>query len=64
MEVVLRIQKRLDSKWLKTGDLQRLVDPEGLYYLWNEMVKDGEVTGPFNEGLLNSAGIVAKKSKG
>lgn len=62
MDVVLRIQRRLDTKWVKT-DLQKLLDPDGLAYLWNEMVKDGEITGSFSDGLLNTAGITARKGK-
>lgn len=60
MDVVLRMQRRLDSKWVKT-DLQKLLDPDGLAHLWNEMVKDGEITGSFSDGLLNSAGITARR---
>ncbi|CAG7818352.1 unnamed protein product [Allacma fusca] len=62
MDVVLRIQRRLDSKWMKT-DLQKLLEPEGVAQLWNEMVKDGEVTGSFSDGLLNAAGITARKGE-
>ncbi|XP_058886345.1 E3 ubiquitin-protein ligase HERC2-like isoform X1 [Acipenser ruthenus] len=39
----LNPQARFDSKWLKT-DLQRAFSPGGLCELWNEMVKDGEIT--------------------
>ena len=62
MEIVLRIQRRLDSKWVKT-DLQKLLEPDGVAHLWNEMVKDGEITGAFSDGLLNAAGITARKGK-
>jgi len=60
MDFVLRIQRRLDTKWVKT-DLQKIWDPDGLSQLWNEMVKDGEITGSFSDGLLNAAGITARK---
>lgn len=62
MNVVLRIQLRLDSKWAKT-DLQKVLEPDGVYQLWNEMVKDGEITGSFSDGILNAAGITARKGK-
>ncbi|XP_041128227.1 E3 ubiquitin-protein ligase HERC2-like isoform X2 [Polyodon spathula] len=39
----LNPQARFDSKWLKT-DLQRAFSLGGLCELWNEMVKDGEIT--------------------
>jgi E3 ubiquitin-protein ligase HERC2 len=62
MDTVLRIQRRLDSKWVKT-DLQKIFDSEGLSQLWNEMVRDGEITGSFSDGLLNSAGITSRKGR-
>jgi len=62
MDIVLRIQQRLDSKWVKT-DLQRLLDSDGLTQLWNEMVRDGEITGSFSDGLLNAAGITSRRGK-
>lgn len=62
MNIVLRIQLRLDSKWAKT-DLQKALEPDGVYQLWNEMVKDGEITGSFSDGILNAAGITARKGK-
>lgn len=62
MDVTIRIQSRLDGKWLKT-DLQQALNVDGLSQLWNEMVKDGELTGSFSDGLLNSAGITARKGK-
>jgi len=60
MDLVLRIQRRLDSKWVKT-DLQKILDEDGLAQLWNEMVKDGEITGSFSDGLLNAAGVTSRK---
>ena len=60
MDIVLRIQRRLDSKWIKT-DLQKLLNSDGLAQLWNEMVRDGEITGSFSDGLLNAAGITSRK---
>ncbi|XP_068082847.1 E3 ubiquitin-protein ligase HERC2 [Anabrus simplex] len=62
LDIVVRTQSRLDSKWLKT-DLQQALNPDGLSHLWNEMVKDGELTGPFSDGLLNSVGITARKGE-
>lgn len=60
--IVLRMQLRLDSKWAKT-DLQKALEPDGVYQLWNEMVKDGEITGSFSDGILNAAGITARKGE-
>ena len=34
---------------------------EGLCILWNELVKDGEVLANIHEGLVNIAGVLAKK---
>ena len=60
--ITLRPQPRLDIKWLKS-DLQSLLQPDNLPSLYNQMVKDGEVAGPHAEGILNSAGVTARKSK-
>ncbi|XP_023713900.1 E3 ubiquitin-protein ligase HERC2 [Cryptotermes secundus] len=62
LDVVVRTQSRLDGKWLKT-DLQQALSNDGLTQLWNEMVKDGELTGSFSDGLLNSIGITAHKGE-
>lgn len=59
---VLYTQPRLDVKWLKT-DIQQCLTPDGLATLWNELIKDGELTGLFSDGILNSAGVVSKKGK-
>lgn len=63
LNITVRPEVRLDAKWLKT-DLQRFLYRDGLAELWNEMVRDGEIVGSFSDGLINSAGIVAKKGKG
>jgi hypothetical protein len=60
LDIVIRMHSRLDGKWLKT-DLQQALSTDGLAQLWNEMVKDGELTGSFSDGLLNSVGITAHK---
>lgn len=60
LNITVRPDVRLDTKWLKT-DLQRFLYRDGLAELWNEMVRDGEIVGSFSDGLINSAGIVAKK---
>jgi E3 ubiquitin-protein ligase HERC2 len=60
LDVIVRTQSRLDGKWLKT-DLQQALSNDGLAQLWNEMVKDGEITGTFSDGLFNSIGITAHK---
>ena len=31
--------------------------------LWNELVRDGEITTAGNNGLINSSGVIAKKGK-
>lgn len=58
--IAVRPEVRLDSKWLKT-DLQRALCRDGLAELWNEMVRDGEIIGSFSDGLINSAGVTARK---
>lgn len=60
LNITVRPEVRLDAKWLKT-DLQRFLYRDGLAELWNEMVRDGEIVGSFSDGLINAAGIVAKK---
>lgn len=60
LNITVRPEIRLDAKWLKT-DLQRFLYRDGLAVLWNEMVRDGEIIGSFSDGLINAAGVVAKK---
>jgi len=60
LNITVRPEIRLDAKWLKT-DLQRFLYRDGLAELWNEMVRDGEIIGSFSDGLINAAGVVAKK---
>lgn len=63
IETKLRAQPRLDSKWLKT-DLQLLfTTKDNLDHLWNGLISDGELTGSFSDGLLNSAGVLSKKGE-
>ncbi|XP_025832237.1 E3 ubiquitin-protein ligase HERC2 [Agrilus planipennis] len=63
MNVKLRAQHRFDHKWLKT-DLQSIFrKQDGLDSLWNRLINDGEVIGPFSDGLLNTAGVVARKGE-
>lgn len=62
LNITIRPEGRLDAKWLKT-DLQRFLCHDGLADLWNEMIRDGEIIGPFSDGLLNRAGVLAKKGK-
>jgi E3 ubiquitin-protein ligase HERC2 len=62
-ETTLRPQPRLDLKWLKT-DLQAvLIEGDSLVNCWNSLIADGEVTGAFSDGLLNSAGVTARKGE-
>ncbi|XP_021378315.1 E3 ubiquitin-protein ligase HERC2-like isoform X2 [Mizuhopecten yessoensis] len=58
----LRPQQRLDTKWLKT-DIQAAFQRDGLSQLWNELVKDGEIAASNNDGLINSAGVLARKGE-
>ena len=60
--IIVRPAVRLDAKWLKT-DLHRFLCQDGLSELWNEMIRDGEIIGPFSDGIINSAGVVAKKGQ-
>lgn len=62
-ESILRPQPRLDLKWLKTDLETTLNDTDALINAWNSLILDGEVTGDFSEGLLNSAGVIAKKGE-
>ncbi|XP_044262446.1 E3 ubiquitin-protein ligase HERC2 isoform X2 [Tribolium madens] len=61
-ETTLRPQPRLDLKWLKT-DLQSVLTGDSLVNCWNSLIADGEVTGAFSDGLLNSAGVTARKGE-
>ncbi|XP_017782464.1 PREDICTED: E3 ubiquitin-protein ligase HERC2 isoform X2 [Nicrophorus vespilloides] len=61
IETKLRAHSRLDLKWLKT-DLQAVFhSQDSLHNLWNRLIIDGELTGTFSDGLLNSAGVIARK---
>lgn len=60
LDITVRPEIRLDAKWLKT-DLKRLLYRDGLAELWNEMIRDGEIVGSFSDGLINAAGIIARK---
>ncbi|XP_076028585.1 E3 ubiquitin-protein ligase HERC2 isoform X2 [Oratosquilla oratoria] len=60
--MTLRPQPRLDARWLKT-DLQSMLQTDNLPSMYNQLVKDGEVAGPFSDGLLNSVGATAKKGE-
>uniref|UniRef100_T1IYS2 HECT-type E3 ubiquitin transferase n=1 Tax=Strigamia maritima TaxID=126957 RepID=T1IYS2_STRMM len=59
---VLRPQLRLDSKWLKT-DVQLAFQRDGLSNLWNELVKDGELTMGIPDAITNCSGVLAKKGE-
>lgn len=63
IETKLRARTRLDVKWLRV-DLQSVFSSQDtLNSLWNGLINDGELCGPFSEGLLNSAGVVARKGE-
>ena len=36
---------------------------DGLSQLWNELVRDGEITNGSTNGLMNSAGVLSMKGK-
>ncbi|CAB3375688.1 Hypothetical predicted protein [Cloeon dipterum] len=61
-DMVLRTQARLDGKWLK-ADLQTCFADDALSMLWNEMLKDGELSATSSESLINSVGAAAKKGE-
>nr|XP_022903495.1 E3 ubiquitin-protein ligase HERC2 isoform X1 [Onthophagus taurus] len=63
IETKLRAQPRLDPKWLKTDLRAAFGSQQGLSELWNGLVRDGELTGPFSDGLLNSAGVISRKGE-
>ncbi|XP_050303138.1 E3 ubiquitin-protein ligase HERC2 [Anthonomus grandis grandis] len=62
-EAQLRAQPRLDLKWLKTNLESLFYYNENLVNVWNGLISDGELTGNFSPGLLNNAGIMAKKGE-
>ncbi|XP_076233389.1 E3 ubiquitin-protein ligase HERC2 [Calliopsis andreniformis] len=62
LDIIVRPEVHLDAKWLKT-DLKRLLHRDGLAELWNEMIRDGEIIGSFSDGLINAAGITARKGE-
>lgn len=59
----LRAQPRLDIKWLKTNIENIYFTNENLVNTWNTLITDGEITGNFSTGLLNSAGVMAKEGE-
>lgn len=61
VETTLRTQPRLDFKWLKIDLQTALHSLDGLASLWNGLIQDGELTGSFTDGLLNSSGVTARK---
>ena len=63
VETKLRAQPRLDLKWLKTDLSGIFRSQDDLSCLWNNLINDGELTGPFSDGLLNSAGVTARKGE-
>lgn len=62
LKFTVRPEVRLDAKWLKM-DLQKFLCRDGLSEIWNEMIRDGEICGAFSDGLINSAGVLARKGK-
>ncbi|CAH1964040.1 unnamed protein product [Acanthoscelides obtectus] len=63
MEASLRPQPRLDIKWLKTNLETLFHNQDTLINTWNNLITDGELTGYFSVGLLNSAGVTAKQGE-
>ncbi|KAJ8985747.1 hypothetical protein NQ317_014400 [Molorchus minor] len=62
-ETILRPQPRLDIKWLKTNLESLFIGQDNLINCWNGLISDGELTGEFSVGLLNSAGVTAKQGE-
>lgn len=62
-ETVLRPQPRFDIKWLKTNLESLFYGETNLINCWNSLIIDGELTGHFSVGLLNSAGVTAKQGE-
>lgn len=63
IETKLRARTRLDVKWLRL-DLQSVfTSQDTLSSLWNGLINDGELSGPFSEGLLNTAGVIVRKGE-
>lgn len=62
-ETVLRPQPRFDIKWLKTNLESLFYGETNLINCWNSLITDGELTGDFSVGLLNSAGVTAKQGE-
>ena len=58
--VTLRCQRHLDARW-QQEDIQQVLSRDGLCRLWNQMLADGELAGAFSDGVLNSAGAVARR---
>lgn len=58
--VEVRPLGRLDRKWLKV-DLQSTLSRDGLMRLWNEMMRDGELTRPGIDAYLNANGVPTHK---
>nr|XP_032812660.1 E3 ubiquitin-protein ligase HERC2 isoform X4 [Petromyzon marinus] len=59
---VLKPQARCDTKWLET-ELQLIFSRDGLCTLWNEMVKDGEVSFVYCDGPQNSNEAASPKDE-
>uniref|UniRef100_A0A6P7FTJ3 HECT-type E3 ubiquitin transferase n=1 Tax=Diabrotica virgifera virgifera TaxID=50390 RepID=A0A6P7FTJ3_DIAVI len=62
-ETTLRPQPRLDIKWLKTNLETLFTSQDNLINCWNGLITDGELTGDFSVGRLNSAGVTAKQGE-
>ena len=54
-------QGTLEKQQLLCVPVQGAYKSEGLSVLWNELVKDGEVLSNNHDGLVNGAGVTAKK---
>ncbi|XP_056632300.1 E3 ubiquitin-protein ligase HERC2 isoform X1 [Diorhabda sublineata] len=62
-ETTLRPQPRLDIKWLKTNLETLFTSQDNLINSWNGLITDGELTGDFSVGRLNSAGVTARQGE-
>ncbi|XP_026481651.1 probable E3 ubiquitin-protein ligase HERC2 [Ctenocephalides felis] len=56
-------QSRFDKKWLRIDPQFIIHSEEHLNSLWNTLISDGELVGPFSEGTVNANGGLAKLSE-
>ena len=62
MTVEIRSPRWLDAHWLK-ADIQAALTRDGLFQLWNAMVRNGEIAVKEDGVVLNAAGVAARKGQ-